>query len=402
MLHLACLLANQKKNVQAVKRLDVLKTMLQVCKSKVHVRPNGNFLHRDCGCLEHNVKITRLSTRYVRHALTSVEVTMDTHYVGESDGLTFCLARPEDYDDVMAISQNIYGGNDYLPHRYHSWMTEPGRVVILAWRDRKLVALESGLLVDGGETVIVEGLRVCPNERGCGLAGVIQKFVDGYIKKVYPNVKTKRLTRGDDPGPEKLSKFTLLARRAVLSLGGDSKGFDSFVSGLKEKLVVSDESISSRPLVPLKDSDALKALLLDSDLSSRLQLPGGALIQDWQPLKLMESNLQILARRNLTWFVDGSDGKPLFMSFSTPPYPIPLNGGSLRFNIDLFGMDTSLAKKAVTAHLNSVKNEIQGLVLVHIYMHQTLWEDLKQFCEGHDTVKQLHNFWEQLLLEREL
>ncbi len=67
--------------------------------------------------------------------------------------------------------------------------------------------------VDGGETVIVEGLRVCPNERGCGLAGVIQRFVDGYIKKVYPNVKTKRLTRGDDPGPEKLSKFTLLARR---------------------------------------------------------------------------------------------------------------------------------------------------------------------------------------------
>ncbi|KTF77410.1 hypothetical protein cypCar_00029887 [Cyprinus carpio] len=75
------------------------------------------------------------------------------------------------------------------------------------------VALESGLLVDGGETVIAEGLRVCPKERGWGLSGVILRFVDGYIKKVYPNVKTKRLTRGDDPGPEKLRKFTLLARR---------------------------------------------------------------------------------------------------------------------------------------------------------------------------------------------
>ncbi len=59
--------------------------------------------------------------------------------MGKSDGLTFCLARPEDYDDVMAISQDIYGGNDYLPHRYHSWMTEPGRVVIIARRDGKLV-----------------------------------------------------------------------------------------------------------------------------------------------------------------------------------------------------------------------------------------------------------------------
>ncbi|XP_016312993.1 probable N-acetyltransferase 16 isoform X2 [Sinocyclocheilus anshuiensis] len=266
---------------------------------------------------------------------------------------------------------------------------------------RHAVALESGLLVDGGETVIVEGLRVCPNERGCGLAGVIQRFVDGYIKRVYPNVKTKRLTRGDDPGPEKLSKFTLLARRAILSLWGDSEGFDSFVSGLKEKLLVSDESNSSSPLVQVKDLDALKTILMDSDLSSRLQLPGGAIIQDWQPLKLMESNLHILARRNLTWFVDGSSGKPLFMSFHTPPYPIPFNGGSLRFNIDLYGTDTSLAKKALTAHLNSVRSEIQGLVLVHIYMHQTLWEDLKQFCEGHETVKQFRDYWEQLFLERE-
>ncbi|XP_067307538.1 N-acetyltransferase 16, like [Pseudorasbora parva] len=327
---------------------------------------------------------------------------MNSHCVGESDGLTFCLARPEDYDDVMAISQDIYGGCDYLPHRYYSWMTEQGRVVIIARRDRKLVALESGLVVDGGETVIVEGLRVCPSERGCGLAGVIQTFVDGYIKKIYPNVKTKRLTRGDNPGPEKLRKFTLLARRAVLSLLGNSEGFDSFVSGLKVKLLASDVSNNSRPLVSVKGLDALKALLLDSDLSSTLQLPGDAIIQDWQPLKLIESNLHILARRNLTWFVDGSGGKPLFMSLHTPPYPVPFNGGSLRFNIDLYGTDISLAKKALTAHLDSVKSEIQGIVVVHIYMHQTLWEDLKQFCEGHDTLKQFLDYWEQLFLERDL
>ncbi|XP_052456772.1 histidine N-acetyltransferase-like [Carassius gibelio] len=328
---------------------------------------------------------------------------MDSQCVGEIDGLTFFLAKSEDYDDVMAISQDIYSGNDYLPHRYHSWMTEPGRVVIIARRGRKLVALESGLVVDGGETVIIEGLRVCPKERGCSIAGVIQRFVDGYIKKVYPNVKTKRLTRRDDPGPEKLRKFTLLARRAALSLQGDSEGFNKFVSDLKEKLVVSEETNGSCPLVPVKNLDALKAFLFDSDLPSRLQLPGGAIIQDCQPLKLMESNLHILARRNLTWFVDGSGKKPLFMSFHTPPYPIPYNGGSLCFIIDLFGTDTSLAKKALTTHLNSVKSEIQGLVWVHIFMHQTLWKDLKQFCVSHDMeVKLSHKSWEQLFLEKEL
>lgn len=49
---------------------------------------------------------------------------MEAQFVEESDGLTFWLARPQDYDEVMAISQDIYQGNDYLPHHYHTWMTE--------------------------------------------------------------------------------------------------------------------------------------------------------------------------------------------------------------------------------------------------------------------------------------
>ncbi|XP_056317359.1 N-acetyltransferase 16, like [Danio aesculapii] len=328
---------------------------------------------------------------------------MASHCVGESDGLTFYLARPEDYDDVMAISHDIYGGMDYLPHRYHSWITEPGRVVIIARRDEKLVALESGLVVDGGETVVVEGLRVSPHERGCGLAGVIQTFADGYVKKIHPRVKSKRLTRGDDPGPEKLRKFTLLARRAVLSLWGKSEGFDGFVSSLKEKLLASGVSNSSfRPLVSVQDSGALQAVLLDPDLPSRLQLPGAALIQDWQPLRLVQSNLQILARRDLTWFIDGSGEKPMFLSLHTPLYPVPFDGGSLRFNIDLYGTDPSLAKMALTAHLDRVKSDLQGMVVVHIYMHQTLWKELQQFCEGHEMVRQFRDYWEQLFLERDI
>lgn len=75
------------------------------------------------------------------------------------------------------------------------------------------MALESGLVVDGGQTVVLEGLRVSVSERGQGVAGVLQRFADSYMKELYPNLKLKRMTRGDDPGPEQLSKFRLLARR---------------------------------------------------------------------------------------------------------------------------------------------------------------------------------------------
>lgn len=69
------------------------------------------------------------------------------------------------------------------------------------------------MVVDGGKTVVMQGLRVCPSERGRGVAGVVQKVTDRYIKQLYPSVNTKRLTRGSDPRPEKLSKFIVLARR---------------------------------------------------------------------------------------------------------------------------------------------------------------------------------------------
>ncbi|KAL7876018.1 hypothetical protein AOLI_G00109810 [Acnodon oligacanthus] len=326
--------------------------------------------------------------------------------VGESDGLTFWLARPQDYDEVMAISKGIYGGGDYLPHCYHTWMTEPNRVTIIARRDGKLVALVSGLVVDGGTTEVVEGLRVCPNEQGRGLAGVIQRVTDRYIKQIYPTVNIKRLTRRDDPGLEKLSKFTVLARRAVLSLQGEAEAFNSFVLGLKAKLANMEKSgeVTATPheLVVLKDSHHLKALLLDPDLSSRLQLPGGAIIQDWLPLKPMESNLEVLRRSNLSWLANTSNDKLTFMSFYTPPYPIPFNGGSLRLNIDMYGEVRFLAMKALIIHLEQVREQIQGGVLVHVYMPQSLWEGMKKFCEGDEGVKQYMDFWEQLFLEREL
>lgn len=193
-----------------------------------------------------------------------------------------------------------------------------------------------------------------------------------------------------------------LLYQAILSLCINSETFDGFVLYLKAKLKESDGSVKYPLVTEHIDKSTLKGLLLDPDLSSRLQLLGGAIVQDWQPLELLESNLEVLARRNLSWFVDGLNEKPLFMSFHTPIYPIPYNGGSLRFNIDMFGTDASLAKRALTAHLNTVKGEIQSTVLIHIYMNTSLWEVMRRFCEGFDGVKQWRNYWEQTLLEREL
>lgn len=187
---------------------------------------------------------------------------------------------------------------------------------------------------------------------------------------------------------------------------GETESFKEFVSGLKAKLESTEKSDgnsnNNQKLFVLKDSHQLKTLLLDPDLSVRLQLPGGAIIQDWQPLKPMESNLEILERRNLTWLVDCFNDKPLFMSFHTPPYPVPFKGGSLRLNIDMFGTDVSMARKALIAHLEQVIEEIHGTIVLHIYMPQAFWEAMRQFCEGDEGVRQHLDYWEQLFLEKEI
>ncbi|KAM6949502.1 N-acetyltransferase 16, like [Aplochiton taeniatus] len=330
---------------------------------------------------------------------------MASKCLGESDGLTFWLARPEDYDDVMAVSVGIYNGNDYLPHRYHTWMTEPGRTVIVARRAGRLVALESGLVVDEGHTLVVEGLRVCPSERGRGVAGVIQRFADGYIQRLHPSIKMKRMTRGDDPGPQKLAKFTLLARRAALVLCGEALSFELLISHLKKKLHSNPGkgNVSIPEMVPLDNIDQLRSVLLDPKMTSRVQVPGGAIIQDWQPLQPMEGNLEILQRRDLTWLVDKQE-EPTFLSFSTPPYPIPFQGGSLRFNIDMFGTDQALACRALVGHFEKawLKGDLKGTVRVIVYMNTSLWEGLCDFCEGDTGVTRHSDYWEQLYLERSI
>ncbi|XP_048884681.1 N-acetyltransferase 16, like isoform X6 [Brienomyrus brachyistius] len=323
--------------------------------------------------------------------------------IGESGGLTFWLASPGDYDDVMAISDGIYGGNDYLPHRYHSWMTEPHRLVILAKRDGKLVALESGLIVDGGSTVVVEGLRVCPSERGRGLAGVIIRFADQYIRQLYPNVRMRRWAWRVDPGPEKLAKVSLLTKRAILSLQIEAKAFDAFLSTLRAKLEheKGTGSLDQEFRLVVLEEEQLRHILLDPGVSSQIELPGDVIIQNWQPLKLLESNLEVLQRRNLTWLADSLE-KPTFLSLHTPPYPIPYKGGSFYFSIDLFGTKPDLAYRALLAHMEMVRGEIRCMVLMRIYMHQSLWGRLRAFCECSAGVEVCNGYLEQLILEHKL
>lgn len=57
----------------------------------------------------------------------------------EAEQLDFVFATEQEFEEVLAISGGIYGGLDYLPSRYHSWLRDPNRTVVLAKRNGRVV-----------------------------------------------------------------------------------------------------------------------------------------------------------------------------------------------------------------------------------------------------------------------
>ncbi|MEQ2209714.1 hypothetical protein XENOCAPTIV_003029, partial [Xenoophorus captivus] len=75
------------------------------------------------------------------------------------------------------------------------------------------IALESACVIDDGGTMLVEGLRVAPQERGKGVAGVLLRFCSELVKSKFPDVKVTRLTRDDQLGPKDFEKYRIITKQ---------------------------------------------------------------------------------------------------------------------------------------------------------------------------------------------
>lgn len=53
--------------------------------------------------------------------------------------LEFTVATEKEFEEILAMSKGIYGGLDYLPSRYHAWIREPNRTVVLAKKNGSVV-----------------------------------------------------------------------------------------------------------------------------------------------------------------------------------------------------------------------------------------------------------------------
>ncbi|XP_051900491.1 histidine N-acetyltransferase-like [Pristis pectinata] len=294
---------------------------------------------------------------------------------GATHGLEFCLAQADDFEQVMSISVDIYNGLDYLPVRYHNWLKEPLRRVILAKKEGRVVALVSVCVIDDGHTAVVEGLRVAPNERGKGIAGLIQRYALALIKSQFPSLEVRRYTRTGQLSPDVFTKFRLICSQEVLVIHFVAEELQPKLESVIGHLRGSGEEWEE----PIQlGAGEVKKVFLDRRVVEGV-LPGGTIILDWIPYKPSDSNLEILLKRGITWMAD-STVDPTVLSLCSNAYKVP-EGANHRLNIDIFGKNFPQARAQFVFQLRKALRLLQGPIYCLIYMDLSLWSNMQSFCQ---------------------
>uniref|UniRef100_A0A7N8XEP1 Histidine N-acetyltransferase-like n=1 Tax=Mastacembelus armatus TaxID=205130 RepID=A0A7N8XEP1_9TELE len=295
----------------------------------------------------------------------------------------YSLAEEQDFQDD-------YSGLDYMAATFHRWLQEPGRLVFIAKMNSR-VALESALLVDGGHTVVFQGFRVAPDLRGSGIAGGLQEHVTNYIRRHYPEVSVVRRSRGDQPSAESLAKYRLIAKEV-----GPRRQTLGSTFTLQHK-----DLTQSSPHGPvILTQPQAETLILSNHVVYDL-LPGKTIINNWEPLKPMEANLEVLRRRGLTWIVD-HEVDPSVVSLSTPPYAVPYRHDALHFNINIFGHSLISVCTVFLAQLEALLPSLRGYLIVYTHVDPQIWPGLRQFCQNKANVSFFKAYCEDVVLESDL
>ncbi|KAM6453354.1 putative N-acetyltransferase 16 isoform 2-T2 [Liasis olivaceus] len=311
--------------------------------------------------------------------------------------LEFTVATEKDFEEILAISQGIYGGLDYLPSRYHAWIREPNRTVVLAKKNGVVIGLQSVYIIDAGETALVEGLRVAPWERGKGVAGILQRFCSAMVKEEHPEVKVSRLTRDDKLGPKDLRKYRIIAKQGILLVRFQAQELLSRLDAAVLALV--EGGFSPEPSELLSENEVPEIILKEAFRSE--VLPNQTIIQDWQPFKATKSNLGLLQKKSLCWVVD-QKVHPTVATLSTQPFSIPLGKDWHYLNIDAFGRNLAHLKSQLIHHLRLQVPALRGSVMCQLFLEPHLWLEMAAFCQVALGLELAKGYTEQYLLESDI
>eukprot|EP00079_Xenopus_tropicalis_P031179 XP_017944950.1 PREDICTED: histidine N-acetyltransferase-like [Xenopus tropicalis] len=300
-------------------------------------------------------------------------------------------ATASNYSEVMAISNGINDGLDYLPYKYHEWLADPNRSMFIAKFKGKVVAFLSTLLLDGGITALLQSLRVAPIMRGHGIAGVIRRYALDNLRSKNPEVTKIRGAQRENPPAALLKKYDVVHSKAVVSVLLPNNQMEDSIKALR--LRVKRDYVGAPPVVlsPLEVLDLFENPCILEHLFPKGLLIGGSL-----PLAAHKCNLKLMLGSGLLWIYSKSTNSytpsssvtqcshpapthinpppqhpplphvsPELLSLSSAPIPVPLAKGTHCLNIDHFGTNPRSCLKEIMLSLHHHLRKERNVGMYH-------------------------------------
>jgi GNAT superfamily N-acetyltransferase len=85
-------------------------------------------------------------------------------------------ARPEDTEDVLRLTRNIWDGGDYVPYVWNEWLADREGLLAVAEHARRVIGLAKLTRISPEEWWL-EGLRTHPDYEGRGVAASLHDYI---------------------------------------------------------------------------------------------------------------------------------------------------------------------------------------------------------------------------------
>ena len=246
-------------------------------------------MHSTLGIVRRLSMLLLKSLRMTNTSLTksSSITTRRVHQSRMNRDITFRLARSNDFDEILKVSEGIYNGDDYVPAKFHTWMKMQDLAVMLSYSGEKPVGLLVCSVVDEGRTFVSRAARVVPEFRGQGVHKMQGKAIDEFVRKTFPNVWRKRLTKQDENFPFGRK----LLQQDILSCYVENASLRSH------------QILTGRSSVEILSctKEYLCDVIFARPVSQKL-FPDNVIILDWFPIEPIQSNIVYLMQEHDLYF----------------------------------------------------------------------------------------------------
>ena len=270
--------------------------------------------------------------------------------------LTFRLARPTDFDEILKLSEGIYHGHDYLPPTYHTWMKMDKVAVMLAHSGDKLVGLVASSVVDDEKTSIRRAGRTLAEFRGQGVFSQLSQATNEFVRRHYPSVCRERFTSlGNFPSVTKLVQLDVLScciiKKTALQLHHFSTTNNSIQIEACTKEYLCDVIFSS--------------------LVAQKLFPDNVIILDFFPIEPSRTNVDYFQQEKDLYFAVekcSADAFPRSVSFGV----LSPSVNSMHWYVTVYTSDPKLYEAHLLHQYNRACEVIDGDFVFRIFQEKSL------------------------------